>query len=464
MIVKSEDLPLLTDLYELTMAQGYFQERHNDTATFSLFIRKYPPQRGYLICCGLQSVLEFLEGFSFSADAVDRLRATRIFSDAFLEYLASLHFTGTVRAIPEGRLFFRDEPLLEVTAPIIEAQLVETLIINQMNLQCLIATKAARCVHAAHGREVVDFALRRTQGVDAGMKVARASYIAGATATSNVLAGVTCGIPLSGTMAHSFVSSFDEEIDAFRAFCRSFPERSILLIETYDAIAGAHKAVQVAREMATRGQRLRGVRIDSGDLLTLGLEVRRILDEAGLHDVQMVGSGGLDEYDLEELSQASAPYNAYGIGTKMGISADGPWTDMAYKLASYGGRPVLKLSAGKVSLPGAKQVHRFVEDGRLHHDVIALEEDAPMEGEPLLEPVMANGRLAKPLPSLSEIRERCREELARLGDRHRAIRDPEPFAVMLSPGLQSLKERLERSLSPGELKQSSRPATDLGES
>lgn len=464
MIMKSEDLPLLTDLYELTMAQCYFQECHNDLATFSLFIRKYPPHRAYFISCGLESVLGFLEGFSFNAEALDRLHATGIFSDAFLQYLKGLRFTGAVRAIPEGRLFFCNEPVLEVTAPIIEAQLVETLIINQMNLQCLIASKAARCVHAAHGREVIDFALRRTHGVDAGMKVARASYVAGAAATSNVLAGVTYGIPLSGTMAHSYISSYDEEIDAFRAFCQGFPERSVLLIETYDAIAGAHKAVQVAREMAARGQRLRGVRIDSGDLATLGFEVRRILDEAGFQDVEIVGSGGLDEFDLEELSQANAPYNAYGVGTKMGVSGDAPWTDMAYKLVRYGERPVLKLSAGKTSLPGAKQVFRFVERGKLHHDVIALEEDAVLDGQPMLQSVMTNGRIVRPLPSLSVIRERCREELDQLGDNHKAIRDPEAYTVRLSPGLQSLKERLEGQLSAAELKPSSHPSMDLGES
>jgi nicotinate phosphoribosyltransferase len=447
MIVRSEDLSLLTDLYELTMAQGYFQEEHNDLATFSLFIRKFPPHRGYLVSCGLEDVLRYLEEFHFTSGAIDKLHSTGIFSGAFLEYLKELHFTGTVRAIPEGRLFFCDEPVLEVTAPIIEAQLVETLIINQMNLQILVASKAARCVHAAQGRKVVDFSLRRTQGIDAGMKVARASYIAGAVATSNVLAGVTYGIPLSGTMAHSYVSSYGQEIEAFRAFARNFPERSILLIDTYDTIAGAYKAVEVAREMAARGQRLQGVRIDSGNLLTLGRKVRSILDEAGFPDIQIVGSGGLDEFDIEKLSRRSAPYDAYGVGTKMGVSGDTPWTDMAYKLVNYGGHPVLKLSAGKESLPGAKQVFRFIEDGKIHHDVIALHEEPVEGGKPLLESVMAGGRIEKPLASLQEIRDRFQEEFGRLGEKYKAIRNAEVYTVQLSPGLQTLKKRLEDQLS-----------------
>lgn len=464
MTIRPEDMLLLTDLYELTMAQSYFQEDHNDLATFSLFIRKYPPHRGYFVSCGLGDVLHYLEEFHFTAEAIDRLYGTGIFTDTFLEYLKALRFTGETRAIPEGRLFFRDEPVLEVTAPIIEAQLVETLVINQMNLQILIATKTARCVQAAQGRKVIDFSLRRTQGLDAGMKVARSSFIAGAVATSNVLAGITYGIPLSGTMAHSYVSSYDQELDAFRAFVRSFPERSILLIETYDPIAGAHKAVQVAREMTARGQLLQGVRIDSGNLLGLGRKVRQILDAAGFPDVQIVGSGGLDEFDLEELSRQNAPYDAYGVGTKMGVSGDAPWTDMAYKLVSYGKRPVLKLSTDKISLPGAKQVFRFVETGKLTHDIIALLEETVEGGEPLLQMVMTDGQIVRPLPSLSEIRELFQEEFSQLNDNYKAIRDPDNYPVQLSLGLQDLKERLERGLATREPEPGRPGLKELGES
>ena len=462
--VSPEDMPLLTDLYELTMAQSYFREKHNELATFSLFIRKYPPNRGFFVSCGLEDVLRYLEEFHYTPGAIDRLYHTDIFSDDFLDYLKGLSFTGVVRAIPEGRIFFVDEPILEVTAPIIEAQIVETFIINQMNLQCLIASKAARCIHAARGRTVIDFSLRRTQGSDAGMKVARASYITGFSATSNVLAGVTYGIPLSGTMAHSYISSYDHEIDAFSAFARNFPERSILLIETYDAISGAHKAVEVAKEMAARGQHLRGVRIDSGDLLTLGQKVRRILDEAGFPDVQIVGSGGLDEFDLDELSQENAPYDAYGIGTKMGVSGDAPWTDMAYKLVRYGERPVIKLSTEKVSLPDAKQVFRFTDGGHLHHDIIALYSERMGSAAPLLNPVMANGSIIGALPALSEIRDRFREEFRQLDEKYKAIRDPAVYPVYLSSDLQSLEEQMKRQIETIEIKYAPQRPRDLGES
>lgn len=447
MAVSPEDMSLLTDLYELTMAQTYWRESHNEPATFSLFIRRYPPHRGYFVSCGLEDVLRYLEELRFTTGAIDRLRRTGIFSDDFLDYLRRLRFTGNVRAVPEGRLFFCDEPVLEITAPMIEAQIVETFIINQMNLQCLAATKAARCVYAAHGRSVVDFSLRRTQGVDAGMKVARASYIAGCTATSNVLAGVTYGIPLSGTMAHSFVSSYENEIDAFRAFARNFPDRSILIIETYDAIGGAYKAVEIAGEMKAQGRRLIGVRIDSGDLLSLGRQVRRILDEAGLQEVMLVGSGGLDEFDIEHLTQENAPYEAYGVGTKMGVSADAPWSDMVYKLVRYGGNPVLKLSTGKASLPGAKQVFRYSEGRLIRHDVISLDGEMAKGGEPLLATFMNAGKVTARMPALSEVRDRFFDEFARLGDRFKSVREPETYPVEISDDLRSLSERLQGQIT-----------------
>ncbi len=345
----TNSLALLTDLYQLTMAQTYFQSQRLDPATFSLFIRSYPPNRGYFVAAGLQDVLEFLEQFAVDSTGIDYLHSRRLFADDFLDLLKGLKFTGDVWAIPEGRLAFKDEPFLEVTAPIIEAQIVETFIINQVNLQSLIATKAARCVHAAGGRAVVDFALRRAHGIDAGMKVARASYLAGFTGTSNVRAGQEYGIPIVGTMAHSFVSSFEQEMDAFRAFIASFPNNSILLIDTYDTLAGARKAVEIAKEMAANGQQLQGVRIDSGDLKKLAIEVRRIFDEAGLKSVKIIGSGGLDEFDLADFTVADVPYDSYGVGTKMGVSADAPWFDIAYKLVEYDERPVLKLSTGKAS-------------------------------------------------------------------------------------------------------------------
>lgn len=440
-------LALLTDLYQLTMAQTYFQSQRLDPATFSLFIRSYPPNRGYFVAAGLQDVLEFLEQFTVDSTGIDYLHSRRLFADDFLDLLKGLKFTGDVWAIPEGRLAFKDEPFLEVTAPIIEAQIVETFIINQVNLQSLIATKAARCVHAAGGRAVVDFALRRAHGIDAGMKVARASYLAGFTGTSNVRAGQEYGIPIVGTMAHSFVSSFEQEMDAFRAFIASFPNNSILLIDTYDTLAGARKAVEIAKEMAANGQQLQGVRIDSGDLKKLAIEVRRIFDEAGLKSVKIIGSGGLDEFDLADFTVADVPYDSYGVGTKMGVSADAPWFDIAYKLVEYDERPVLKLSTGKVSWPGKKQVFRMRDErGQLQKDVIALREENIPGADPLLQKVMASGEVAVRRPTLEEIRDNFMGEFKRLPDPIKAIRNPASYPVEISPQLTKLREEVGRQL------------------
>jgi nicotinate phosphoribosyltransferase len=447
-VSSGENLALLTDLYELTMAQSYFQSRNVAPATFSLFIRAYPRNRGYFVSAGLCDVLEFLENLSFDAAAIDYLHSQRLFKDDFLDFLKGLKFTGEVWAIPEGRLFFKDEPILEVTAPIIEAQLVETFIINQINLQALIATKAARCVYAARGRMVVDFSLRRTQGIDAGMKVARASYLAGFAGTSNVRAGQCYGMPIVGTMAHSFVSSFEREIDAFRAFVESFPDNSILLIDTYDTIAGAHKAVAVGKEMAARGKRLQGVRIDSGDLVQLAKAVRAIFDAAGMKDVKIIGSGGLDEYDLADFSDADAPYDSYGVGTKMGVSADAPWLDIAYKLVEYAGHPVLKLSPGKVSWPGKKQVFRRRDSqGRLQGDTIGLRDESLLGMEPLLEKVMDRGTIVRPQPTLDASRTTLRQEFASLMESAKAIRDPSHYPVEFTSKLRALLEKIEYEIA-----------------
>ena len=443
----TDSLALLTDLYQLTMAQTYFQSQRLDPATFSLFIRSYPPNRGYFVAAGLQDVLEFLEQFAVDSTGIDYLHSRRLFADDFLDLLKGLKFTGDVWAIPEGRLAFKDEPFLEVTAPIIEAQIVETFIINQVNLQSLIATKAARCVHAAGGRAVVDFALRRAHGIDAGMKVARASYLAGFTGTSNVRAGQEYGIPIVGTMAHSFVSSFEREMDAFRAFIASFPNNSILLIDTYDTLAGARKAVEIAKEMAANGQRLQGVRIDSGDLKKLAIEVRRIFDEAGLKSVKIIGSGGLDEFDLADFTVADVPYDSYGVGTKMGVSADAPWFDIAYKLVEYGERPVLKLSTGKASWPGKKQVFRMRDErGQLQKDVIALREENIPGADPLLHKVMASGKVVVRCPTLEEIRDNFMAEFKRLPDPIKAIRNPASYPVEISPQLTKLRQEVGRQL------------------
>lgn len=458
---KPNKLALLTDLYQLTMAQAYWQSRKCEPATFSLFIRAYPCDRGYFVSAGLEDVLRFLEHFAFAPDDIDYLRSTGLFAEDFLDFLKGLRFTGEVWAVPEGRLFFKDEPILEVTAPVVEAQIVETFIINQINLQSLIATKASRCVHAAAGRALVDFSLRRTHGIDAGMKVARSSYLAGFGGTSNVLAGKRYGIPIVGTMAHSFVSSFDHEIDSFRAFVASFPDNAILLIDTYDTPTGARKAVEVAREMAAKGKRLRGVRIDSGDLVSLARAVRRILDEAGFNEVKIIGSGGLDEYDLAEFAGADAPYDSYGVGTKMGVSGDAPWFDMAYKLVEYNDRPVLKLSTGKVSWPARKQIFRVTDgQGRPQKDIVALREEHIEGAEPLLQKFMEQGKPRDNYPTLNEIKARFLDEFGRLDEKIKAIRDPAPYPVEFSPRLTALRAEIEKQVAKLEV----RPERGLGES
>ena len=441
-------LSLLTDLYQLTMAQSYFQHGMFAPATFSLFIRRYPRDRAYFVSAGLEDVLRYLESLQFTQEDQDYLSSTGIFSHDFLDYLSRLRFTGDVWAIPEGRLFFRDEPVLELTAPIVEAQIVETFVINQMNLQSVIATKASRCVRAARGRPIMDFSLRRTQGIDAGMKVARASYMVGFESTSNVLASKVYGIPVGGTMAHSFVSSFEDELEAFRAFAHSFPDRSILLIDTYDTLEGARKAALVGKEMKAAGQRLQGVRLDSGDMAQLSQKVREILDEAELQDSMIFASGGLDEYELDDLLSRGARIDGFGVGTRMGVSADAPWSDVAYKLVQYHGRSVMKLSKGKASLPGEKQVHRFYDgDRNLSHDVIGLRNERPSGGEPILRQVMKGGKIARPLPSLPDIRRTFADDFGRLPDRYKAIRDPSIFPAEASRRLQKLYRQTESRLS-----------------
>ena len=441
-----QNLTLLTDLYQLTMAQAYFREQRLDAATFSLFIRSYPLNRGYFVAAGLRDVLDYLETFSFNNSALDYLAAQGFFTDDFLHYLSDLKFTGEVWAIPEGRLFFKDEPVLEVSAPVIQAQIAETFIINQIHLQSLIATKASRCVHAAAGRAVVDFALRRTHGTDAAMKVARASYLAGFAGTSNVMAGEYYALPIVGTMAHSFVMSFENEVDAFRAYAQCFPKATVLLIDTYDTLAGAHNAATVGKEMAERGEILIGVRIDSGDLPGQARAVRKILDDAGLQQAKILGSGGLDEYDLVEMSAAQVPFDSYGVGTRMGTSADAPWTDMSYKMVEYAGRPVQKLSSEKISWPGKKQVFRQIDgQRRLSKDVLGLRDEKFPNGEPLLEKVMENGRLLK-APTLAHSRETFFDEFHRLDDAVKAIRDPTAYPIEYSNALRELQQKTGETL------------------
>ncbi len=445
MKIDGKSTGLFTDLYELTMAASYYENGFFSPATFSLFIRKYPNERGYFVSAGLRQVLDFLEAFSYEQEDLDYLASLNLFKDDFLNYLSQVRFTGEVHALEEGRLFFRDEPIMEVTAPIIEAQIVETAVINAVNLETSIATKASRCVRAAEGRKLVDFSLRRTHGMDAGLKVARSSYMAGFDGTSNVLAGKLYDIPVSGTMAHSYVTSFEEEIEAFRAFSRTFPNNAVLLIDTYDTVEGARKAVEVARELASKGRKLGGVRLDSGDMAELSKEVRTILDRAGFPEVRIFASGNFDEYKIRETVMRDAKIDAFGVGTKMGVSADAPYADIVYKLVQYGERPVLKLSSGKKSLAGKKQVFRHLyggksKGGELIKDVIGLR-DEESDCEKLLRPVMKNGKSVSKSESLAEIRERFLDEFERLPEPFKPIRNPIPFPVELSEKLEELQNR-----------------------
>jgi nicotinate phosphoribosyltransferase len=434
MFGSAAEVALATDLYQLTMGASYAALGMRGTAVFSLFVRALPPQRSFLVAAGLAEALERVRAARFDDAAIAALRALGQIRGDYLDRLAAFRFRGDIWAVPEGRVVFPREPLLEVAAPIGEAQLVETLLVNALHFPTTVATKAARCRLAAPAATLIDFGLRRTPGIEAGLTVARAAYLAGFDATSNVLAGVRLGIPVAGTVAHSFVETFPAEIEAFRAFAATFPGPVTLLIDTYDTIAGARRAAEIARELAAGGGRVAAVRLDSGDLATLSAAVRRILDGAGLTDVRIVASGGLDEDDLAALAAAGAPIDAYGVGTRLGTAADAPVLDMAYKLVEYDGQPCLKLSTGKATLIGPKQVWRRREgDGFFAGDLIAgRDEPAPGAGwEPLLLPVMRGGE-ALAQPSLSEARGRCAADLAALPPRLRSLNGLGHYPVALS--------------------------------
>lgn len=433
---------LLTDLYELTMADSYHRRGMEGRATFDLFVRELPKRRNFLVACGLEQALEYLENLHFDEDAVAYLESLQIFSESFLDRLRGLRFTGGVWAIPEGEIAFAAEPLLRVTAPLVEAQIVETFLLNTITFQTMVASKGARVAIACDGRDFVDFSARRVHGADAAIKAARASYIAGATATSNVLAGKTFGIAVTGTMAHSYVMAFGDELEAFRAFARDFPGRAVLLIDTFDTEEGARRAVQVADELAGEGIRLLGVRLDSGDIGTLAREVRTILDQAGLTDAKIIASGDLDEYRIEELLSRGAPIDSFGVGTQLGTSGDEPSLGGVYKLVAEGSLPKIKLSEGKVTLPGVKQVFRSSQNGLYHHDVIGLEGEE-LDGEPLLRMVMKNGRQVHREP-LDRARARCRQALASLPDSLRSLRDRAEFKVSRSERLEELASKARR--------------------
>ncbi len=449
--VTPANLGLLTDLYELTMADSYLRQDMNEPATFDVFVRDLPPDRAFLVSAGLESVLHYLERLRFEEEGLAYLRSLGRFSAEFLEYLRGFRFSGSVRAIPEGEVFFPQEPLIEVTAPRIEAQIIETFLLNTLNFQVTIASKAARIVMAAAGRGVIDFSPRRDHGADAALKVARASYIGGGVGTSCVLAGQLYGIPVYGTMAHSYVMSFPDELSAFRAFARDFPDHCVLLIDTYDTLLGARHAIAVAKEMGARGGRLAGVRIDSGDLAADSRRVRRLLDEAGLADTQIVLSGGLNELTIAELIRDGAAADAFGVGTELGTSADAPFVEGVYKLVEDAEGYRIKLSTGKATLPGRKQVWRLAGgEGAPLEDLIALaDEPGPQDAAPLLVEVMTGGRTIQ-TDRLPDMQRRCRERLAHLPPPLRALRGGSPLPVRLSAAMEALRARMYRQAAETE--------------
>jgi nicotinate phosphoribosyltransferase len=435
---------LLTDLYELTMAQAYEQQGMKELAAFEFFVRKLPPHRSFLVAAGLEQVLDLLLGLHITQEELTWLDRTGRFTPALLRYLEMLRFTGDVDAMPEGTIFFPHEPILRIVAPLPQAQLVETRVMNLLNFQSMIASKAARSVLIAGGKPLIDFGLRRAHGAEAGLLAARASYLSGFAGTATVLAGMAYGIPLYGTMAHSFVQAYKDEAIAFEHFAQAQPDNVVLLIDTYDTEAAARKVVSLAPALKAKGITVKGVRLDSGDLADHARKVRRILDEGKLSHAQILASGNLDEYRLKELSESRAPIDSFAVGTAMTTSADAPSLDCAYKLQEYAGRPCRKRSEGKGTWPGRKQVYRYYHhNGRCDYDLVTTLDDK-VGGSPLLEPVVKAGRRLAPAPTLSEVRQRVTTQLGQLPVPLRVLEGAPAYEVRISSPLQELAQAVDR--------------------
>jgi nicotinate phosphoribosyltransferase len=435
---------LLTDLYEATMLQAYFSRGMNETAVFEFFVRRLPDERNFLMAAGLAQVIAYLTALHFDEEDLGWLRASGKFTAPFIDSLRDFRFSGDVDALAEGTLFFADEPVLRITAPLREAQFVESRVINLLHYQTLIASKAARSVIAAEGARLIDFGLRRAHGAEAALLSARASYIAGFDGTATMLAAPLFGIPVFGTMAHSFIQAHEHESDAFAGFARAFPDNATLLIDTYDTEAGAQQVVRLAQRLGEKeGIRIKGVRIDSGDLAELARRVRRILDAGGCGDTTIFASGNLDEYALQALRRGGAPINGFGVGTRMNTSADAPYLDCAYKLVQYAGQARRKRSARKATWPGSKQVfRRYDAHGAMCGDTLALQEET-LPGDALLQPVMRGGMLLYPLPALSDIRARARAQLSALPKPLHALSRAPAYPVTVSDALQDLARQVD---------------------
>ncbi len=435
---------LLTDLYELTMAQAFLEQSMHEPAVFEFFVRKLPAHRNFLLAAGLEQVLDFLSNLHLTHEELAWLDQTGRFSSGLLHYLEALRFTGDVDAMPEGTLFFPQEPILRIMAPLPQAQLIESRVMNLLNFQTMVASKAARSVLVADGKPLIDFGLRRAHGAEAGLLAARASYLAGFAGTATVLAGMVYGIPLYGTMAHSFVQAHEDETCSFDHFANAQPANVILLIDTYDTEAAAEKVVSLSRTLETKGIIVKGVRLDSGDLADHARRVRRILDEGGLPHVQILASGNLDEYHLRELIQTDAPIDSFAVGTAMTTSSDAPSLDCAYKLQEYAGRPRRKRSEGKATWPGRKQVYRHqTSNGHMDYDVVTTHDD-PLTGQLLLQPVMREGHRLAPSPLLADLRRHAATQLEQLPDSLRSLEPIQAYDVRISPRLQALAQEVDR--------------------
>jgi len=435
---------LLTDLYQLTMLQAYHERKMNDTAVFEFFVRDLPGKRDFLLAAGLEPVLDYLETLRFTPQELDWLKKSGHFKAGFVQQLETFRFTGTVHALPEGTPFFANEPVLRVTAPLSEAQLVETRIINLLQYSILVASKAARAVLAAPGKILIDFGLRRAHGAEAGLWAARSAYLAGFAGTATLQAGALWGIPLFGTMAHSFIQAHEDEAEAFESFARSHPENVVLLLDTYDVEAAAEKVVQLARRLEKENIRIRGVRLDSGDLAGQAKHVRMKLDEGGFPGIRIFVSGDLDETSLKSFALGRAPIDGYGIGTRLTTCADAPFLNCVYKLQEYAGQPCRKRSQGKSTLPGRKQVFRLYDArGTMERDILALDSER-MEGEPLLKTFMEGGRRVAAPISLESIREHAAEQLRRLPPPMQTLQEAPPYRVEISPALHRLVDEADR--------------------
>ncbi|MFC5360265.1 nicotinate phosphoribosyltransferase [Azospirillum himalayense] len=435
---------LLTDYYQLAMVQTYVEHGLTDVASFELFVRKLPPGRNFLMAAGLEQAVEFLESARFGADEIAWLRGEGRVSEAAVEARANFRFNGDVDALPEGTVFFTHEPILRVTAPLPQAQLVESRLINLIHLETVIASKAARLVLAARHRPLIDFGLRRAHGAEAALLAARASYLAGFAGTATALAAMRFGIPAVGTMAHSFIQAHATEREAFANFARSRPRQLVLLLDTHDTEAAARTVVALTRDLAGEGIRIDGVRLDSGDLAALSRKVRGILDEGGLAGTRIIASGGLDEAGIADLLDGGAPIDSFGVGTSLGTSSDAPALDCAYKLVEYAGLPRRKRSAGKATWPGRKQVfRRYGAEGRIEADRLSTL-DSDEEGRPLLVPVMRGGRRVAPLPDLPAIRAHAAAELASLPEALSHRTSGPPLLVEIAPILERLAREADR--------------------